>query len=419
MQDVYYPALNPPKATKQTGLPMSSTVALPRNRSVLTVVITAGGFLANFVSFTVGAELPFIGNAFKAGNSELGILLGVFVATMGIFQVLAGFVALKWGTRETFLAGLVVAGVASLLSGLSTDIVDLIALRFVAAVGVAFTAGTAYSLVASYYAEGEKGKPIGLYFGITNGLGGVAGLPGTVALALAFGWASPMELGGAVCLIAALFSFFLLPSTQIGAVENLRLVWSRGSRVIKSRSIWALAIGLAGFQAGCFVPIDYVTQYFNQVHPSWGITTAAVLAAVGVFFTLPGGILGGRIGEKKRVERRAIVGVFAAVFGAGLIAFSRLPLEALWVWYAVAGILVGLVLTVMNIVPAYLEESRGDNLSLGIGFISSIQLLYTSVFLATFGLITVQSGFANAWIISGILTIVMLPLLLLVSPSRS
>ena len=143
------------------------------------------------------------------------------------------------------------------------------------------------------------------------------------------------------------------------------------------------------------------------------------MASVGVVCTLPGGILGGRIGERKRVERRAVLGILGIIFGFFLIAYSHLPLGILWVWYAAAGIIVGLVLTVINIVPAYLEESKGENLSLGIGFIGSIQLLYTSVFLALFGLMTIEGGFSTAWLTSGILVIVLLPLLLLVSPSRN
>ena len=387
------------------------------DRNLFTVVLL-GGVLAGFVSFTIGATLPLIGKAFDVNTSQLGVLLGVFTAAFGLFQIPAGFLALKWGTRETFLIGLALVGVASVFSGLSTNIIELASFRVIVGIGAAFSSGTAYSLVASYYKEGEKGKSIGLFFGVTNGLGGVAGLPVALALAQVFGWSFPVQLGGILTLLVTLVCFLILPKDSMKKEAQIRLVWSKGRSVLGSRSIWALALGLAGFTAGAYVPIDFLTQYFSQAHPSWGINTAAAIAAVGVMFTLPGGILGGRMGERKGVDRRLILGISGAIFGLMLLAFPFLNVEILWPWYAVAGIFVGIVSTVINIVPAYLKESEAENLSLGIGIISSTQLVFTSVFAILFGIIVEKSGFTPAWFTSGLITLLLLPLLFLVSSSR-
>jgi len=371
-----------------------------------------------FVAFTVAATLPLIGSAFKVDSSRLGVVLSAYVAGLGIFQILAGFGALKWGTREVYLGGLALVGVASLLSGFSNSIAELVILRFFVGIGTAFTSGTAYSLLASYYPEGEKGKSIGLFSGITNGLGGIIGLPAASIMGLAYGWPFPLELVGIVTLVATLLSVLILPRTKSqGNIRQLGVVWSKGRPVLKSRSIWALSIGLAGFAAAAFVPIEYVTQYFNVVHPLWGITTAAEVAAVGTGFTLPGGILGGRIGERG-YDRRVVLAICGVIFGACWLVFPHLELVFVWGLYAIAGILVGIVFTVLYIIPVYLEESKGENVTLGIGIISTTQFLFTSVFLSLFGIVTVGLGFTFAWTITGLIAIILLPLLLFVSPTR-
>jgi predicted MFS family arabinose efflux permease len=124
------------------------------------------------------------------------------------------------------------------------------------------------------------------------------------------------------------------------SLQGLATVWAKGKIFLRSRSIWALSFGLAGFVAGSFVPIDYITQYFSTTHPSWGITTAAEIAAVGMGFTIPGGIVGGIVGERK-IDRRAVLALSSVIFGACLLVLPYLNLTFLWFLYAIAGIHLG------------------------------------------------------------------------------
>jgi hypothetical protein len=72
----------------------------------------------------------------------------------------------------------------------------------------------------------------------------------------------------------------------------------------------------------------------------------------------------------------------------------------------------------MYIIPAYLKESKNENVTLGIGIINTTQFLFVSLYLSLFGIITVAKGFSFAWMISGLIGILFLPLLVLVAPSR-
>lgn len=373
---------------------------------------------SSFAGFTVAATLPLIGRSFNVDSSQLGLVLSAYVAGIGIFQILAGFGSLKWGTREVYLWGLALVGAAGLLSGFSDSILVLATLRFLVGIGSGVSGATAFSLLASYYPAGEKGKSIGLYSGITNGLGGVIGLPAATAMGLAYGWPFPLELTGSVTLITAFVSVLILPKRRTpSGTPHIGIIWSNGRSVLKSRSIWALSFGLAGFVAAAAVPVDYITQYFNIAHPLWGIATAAEIAAIGTAFTLPGAILGGRIAESG-YDRRAILAICGALFGGCWFVFPHLELAFIFGLYAIGGTLVGIISSVMNTIPAYLEESKGENVTLGIGVISTTQFLFTSVFVILFGVVSVGQGFTFAWMLSGLVAVILLPLLSLVAPTR-
>jgi len=115
--------------------------------------------------YNVGAVLPLIGTSLSANPAQLGLVIGAFLVGVGIFQVPAGVLDLRWGSRRTALFGLVVMGVSGLASALSTQILDLILFRFLAGVGAAFLFSPALSLVASYFPPGQRGPVIGLYNG--------------------------------------------------------------------------------------------------------------------------------------------------------------------------------------------------------------------------------------------------------------
>jgi MFS family permease len=389
-----------------------------RTRATLALVTT--GVLSGYSGVVVGAVLPLIGARFAANAAELGFVLATYLAGLGLFQVPAGFSALLWGTRRTYMAGIAIVGAANVASIFSGNILELSILQFLAGAGTALSAATRYGLISSYYPEGKRGSIVGFLWGSSNGLGGLIGLPIGAALGLTYGWNIAIGAGGISLVIMAILNKVILPTeaAHSGGLTQISAMWSAGRRVLRSRSIWALSLGLMGFSAGAYPPIYYVTQYFHDVHPDWGISTAAQVAAVGLFFTLPGASLGGWIAERG-FERRMILLLFGSAFGIGVLMLPFLYVSYLVGLYAFLGLCVGVIYAVMYLIPSYLEESRGESLALGIGTMSTTQLLFTSIFLVMFGAMAISWGYAAAWISTGLLSVVLLPLLLLVTPTRA
>lgn len=366
----------------------------------------------------MGALLPLIGASFAANTAQLNVVLAAFLVGVGIFQVPAGFLDLRWGSRRTALMGLVVMGVASLASAASSTILELAVLRFLAGVGAAFFFSPALSLVASYFPPGQRGPIIGLYNGGFS-LGGAIGVTAGAAIGLRFGWPFALGVGGVGLLVLVAFNWYVLPLDPVRSVAaDVAKRWEVAKSVFRSRSIWALSLGLAGFWAAVYVVAQDYVKFAHVAHPVWGIQTAANLATIFIVASFPGGLLGGLIAERGW-DRRVLLAVFGVADGVLIAAIPILGLYATAGVFAVAGLFDGVVFAILYLVPSYLPESRGAGLALAIAVVNSIQVLLGSVVALVFGVVAFHAGFPLAWLFTGALTIALIPLVLFVVPNRA
>jgi MFS family permease len=366
----------------------------------------------------VGAVLPLIGVSLEANAAQLAIVLGAFLVGVGIFQVPAGVLDLRWGSRRTALSGLMVMGVAGVASAFSTQILDLIVLRFLAGAGAAFFFSPALSLVASFFPPGQRGPVIGLYNGGFS-LGGAIGVTAGAAIGLRLGWQIALGLGGAGLLAMVVYNWLVLPREPTLRASHSKLpIFRRVQRVLLSRSIWALSLALSGFWAAVYLVAQDFVEFAFKVHPAWGTQTAANIATIFILTSFPGGPLGGWIAERGW-DRRWVVVFFAVALGVlvGSIPFLGLYLSA--GLFVLMGLFDGIVFAVLYLIPSYLPESQGESLALGIAVINSIQVLLGSAIVVVFGVVAVTAGFTAAWIFAGALTLAGIPLVFLVAPNRA
>ena len=368
--------------------------------------------------YNVGAVLPLIGTSLSANTAQLGLVLGAFLVGVGIFQVPAGILDLRWGSRRTALSGLLVMGLAGTATAFSTHLWDLIAFRFVAGAGAAFFFSPALSLVASYFPPGQRGPIIGLYNGGFS-LGGAVGVTAGAALGVRFGWPFALGVGGIGLLVLVAYNWYVLPrETMPRPRREAGQVFSVVRRVVRSRSIWALSLAFTGFWAAIYIVAQDFVLFASHAHPTWGTQTAANVTTIFIVMSLPGGPLGGWIAERGH-DRRAILAVFAvaAAVLVAVIPFLDLYLSAgLFVFL---GLFDGIVFAVMYLVPSYLPESQGPGLALGIAVVNSIQVLLGSAIAVVFGVVADAWGFSIAWLFVGGLTLAMVPLVLWVVPNRA
>ena len=382
---------------------------------------TSALFLARLVYavnwYNVGAVLPLVGASFHAGPVELGIVLGAFLLGVGIFQLPAGAISIRYGTRRVSLVGIAVMGASGAACALAPSWPVLAALRFVAGAAAAFFFSPALSLIASYYPAGQRGPIIGLYNGGFS-LGGALGLFGGAFAGAQLGWATTLGISGvallgATALAAAVLPAQLLPSRP----SSLGAIWRTGREVLASRSIWALALGLTGFWAAIYIVAQYFVTFGQSEHPEWGLGAIAALAAVVVVVSLPGGPVGGWLAERG-TDRRLLAAIFGGAAGLFVLALPFLPLWALALDMIGLGFADGMVFAILYLMPVYFPETRGEGLAFGVAFVNSVQVSIGSALAVVFGVLVARFGYVWAWEWAGVLTIAMLPLLWAVQPNR-
>jgi len=395
-----------------------SVTGSPPRRVHATVGLFLAAIMVSFGGATVGAILPLIGERFRVGTESLGLLLGVILVGTAIFQIPSGFAALRCGARRVVLVSTVLGGAAFLLTGLAGDFSALTFFLFLTGISSALLFAPALSIVSSIFSEGKRGPAVGFFWGNFNGVGGMLGLLLGAYLGLGINWQAPLEVSGVSLLLIALILWRFLPRESSATSSSQGGIWMSGRRVLRARALWGLAIGLGGFAGAGYVPIYYLTTYFEQVHPTWGIDAAAQVAGFAVLATLPGAAVGGWIADSG-LNRRTILMLFSLAFGLVImwIPFATLPI--LWIIYLVGGFLLGVTYAVTNLFPSYLDETKGEGVALAVGVIITCQTLFASAVAIVFGYVAEILGYTAAWLFSAFLCLTLLPLLYWLPPSRA
>jgi MFS family permease len=387
----------------------------PRRREAAATLMI-GRIVYAFNWYNVGAVLPLLGTGLGLSTYQLGIVVASFLVGAGVFQVPAGLAALRWGNRTVSVFALVLMGAFATASAFSPNWVVLSACRFGTGAGAAFFFAPALGLITSYFPPGTRGPVIGAYnagFAIGSGIG----LFGGAIVGAVFGWPSALLVGGLALLGCAAGATLGLPRTERPIRRAARQVWDSATPIFRSRSLWALSVGTAGLWAAFYIAAQYFVKFAFDVHPGWSLALAAGIPTVMILLEVPGGPIGGWLGERGGEMRRVLLG-WGVAAGVVLLFVPFLPLLALLPLFAFLGFADGVVFAVLYLLPSYLPESRGEALSLGLSFVNSIQIFLGSVLAFGFALIAQGLGYTAAWWFTGAIALAPLPLLAWVSGRR-
>ncbi|MEM1994639.1 MAG: MFS transporter [Nitrososphaerales archaeon] len=177
----------------------------PSRRLGVLIIASIAAFMGTLDGSIVNLALPSIAKALNAGLGYLILVPTIYLIVLASLQTTFGRLADVKGRVRVFNFGVVVFTAASLLAGLSQDILQLIFFRVIQGAGAAIMAATATAIVAEAYPPSKRGAAIGVntmavYIGLTVGpvLGGF--------LVQVFGWRSiflvNLPIGGLVLLLS-------------------------------------------------------------------------------------------------------------------------------------------------------------------------------------------------------------------------
>lgn len=339
-----------------------------------------------------------IGREFSISPAETSLLFSFFLFGAGIFQIPAGIMASRIGSKKVAMAGLFVMSVSAVVSTFSPDYTVLVAFRFISGIGAAFFFSSAIGVLNELY-QRDITKMVGIYNGFFA-IGGGVGIFMFTPIVTALGWRMGSMIAGVVTLIVAVITTYSLPRTRVTGAFHMSAVRER----LTDRTIWLVALGLAGLWGLNFTFSEYFKTYATFIGEPDLI--AGLMGGMILFLGIVGGYL---TGHMRKYSPLWSVSLLTTLVGASIIIIPFLNGITIWVPVVIDGIFSVVIVSMeygilirLNKDPRYVPLSLGTVNSIQIGFGSIVPFIFAFLNDGTY---------TFSWIFLGSLAIVLLPLL--------
>jgi EmrB/QacA subfamily drug resistance transporter len=150
---------------------------LPSRRFIAAVVAIGGMQLLATMDSTVAiVALPKIQNELGLTDAGRSWVITAYVLTFGGLMLLGGRLGDTIGRKRTFISGVALFTIASILCGIAWDEATLVVARLLQGVGAAIASPTALALIATTFPKGPARNAATAVFAAMTGVGSVMGL---------------------------------------------------------------------------------------------------------------------------------------------------------------------------------------------------------------------------------------------------
>lgn len=276
------PAGDPGTTTEGEASPARSHDELEATRAqrryawrVLSVTVV-GTVLFALNTMTLNVALPVVVAHFEAGPFASSWLLMSFMLVSSVTLVIFGRLADVFGRRESYLVGMAIFVLTSLLQGLAPDVWGVVALRAVQAIGGAMILANSTALITQVFPRPMLGRAMGIYMGAISTaqvLGPTVG--GLIAEMAGWRWVFwfnvPLGLLGLVWALRSLRRFERGPREGIDVPGSLLLLcWLGGLLLALSEAAargWTSPVVIAsGVAALVALPVFVLVEWRTR-HP--------------------------------------------------------------------------------------------------------------------------------------------------------
>lgn len=195
----------------------------PRGDRLLTPLmlgVASGSILVPLNSTMLAVALPGVMDEFHLGAAAVSSLVTLYLGAVAVALPVSGSLGDRFGHRRTFLAGVVVFGLASLLAVGASSFALLQLARVGQAVSGAFVSTSSAALVRIAAPPRRRGEAFGLFDLLTSTSAAAGPFIGGVLVG-AFGWRSLFVVAVPVALLAALaVGYWLRPQAASAIVAE-------------------------------------------------------------------------------------------------------------------------------------------------------------------------------------------------------
>jgi predicted MFS family arabinose efflux permease len=183
----------------------------------------------------------------------IGLAFGIYGLSRAIFQIPFGFLSDKYGRKNILFIGMLLFGIFTIFIGFSSNILELILLRFLQ--GVAAESSVAFALVSDTVSENQRATALA-YLGIPIGLSFVVGIVLGPLLSLYFGYPFLFYLSGALGILSAIFIYLFVEEPKNKKVlKEIEVSFDRFINIFKNKIVANLSV--QGFILSFFMTVFF------------------------------------------------------------------------------------------------------------------------------------------------------------------
>lgn len=258
-----------------------------------------------------------IGKTFGLSNAQLGLISSVFFLAYAIAQIPLGSIGNKLGRRLVIMAGFILCGVATYVSGIATGFGMFLIIRVLAGIGQGAYYGPQYALTTE--AIPTKSLTLGtaiINSGMAFGTSGGYLLSSYLVLQKGMHWSIPFFIMAVPTVIVGILFFVLLRERVVrpedrnkpAAVSNEAAGKERG---VSLKEIFTNRNLLCSFLL-CFCSIYanfvIITWLPNYLQNERGYTGAlvGVISSLVPWASIPGALLFARLNDKLKATKKLV-----------------------------------------------------------------------------------------------------------------
>jgi predicted MFS family arabinose efflux permease len=346
--------------------------------------------------FDVATAFPLVGKEFHVGLGSLSFLISLYIVGYGLSHVPGGMLATRIGMKRVLVLGLLVQGLAGVMSGLSYNYTELALFRVVSGVGgsVFVAMGTAAMFV--WFDE----KDLTLALGITGGAAFSAGagfaLYVWVYVQDATSWHTSLVLAGIFELLVMVLTAvtFHVPDGYplLGGAKFDRAA-IRAS--LASRDLWIYGVALLGGYGAYFTTSQLFSEYVTSVR-HFAPSTGGLLSALILLAGIPGSLLGGFFADRSK-NLKMYVFVPLIVVSLLLVLIPVVPNQTLWALGIAIGFFLIFGFAAWLAVPARVSHIEHQFIGTAAGLMLALAAIGGFFIPIIFGHLVSHTSFNTGW----------------------
>lgn len=231
---------------------------------LVAIAFVSGLFLEILDMTVLNTALPILGEHFGAEATQLQWLVTAYLVSLAAFIPVSGWVADRFGDKQTFLFALAVYTGANLAAGLAGSVGELIAARIVQGVGGGLLTPVGMAMLFRAFPVGERARASAML-----------SIPTTLAPML-----GPVLGGWLADNVSWRWVFFLKVPVGVAGLIFSALVLRRGERIASGR------LDVIGFLTGGAGLATLLVGLERGAREGWGDTATLTLVGVGLALAL-------------------------------------------------------------------------------------------------------------------------------------